>query len=272
MDLSFDTISSTGPNGAIIHYKPEKGSCSLIDPAHMYLCDSGAQFRDGTTDVTRTMHFGTPTDLEREAFTRVLKGHIQIDLAVFPKGTTGYTLDTLARAALWRVGLNYQHGTGHGVGHYLNVHEGPQGISYRIAHNETALEVGMTLSNEPGMRVCLGAPSLSLDAIGLIPPPFSVRIRTHTGYYHDGAFGIRIENIVLVQPATTPHSFGGPYYGFEHVTLVPIQTKLVRVDLLTGEEREWLNAYHRECWAKVSPLLEPGSLALGWLERETRAI
>ncbi|KAJ1547723.1 hypothetical protein HK405_005079, partial [Cladochytrium tenue] len=242
MGLSFDTISSTGANGSVIHYQPERDTCMMIDVNKLYLCDSGAQYLDGTTDVTRTMHFGTPSEFEREAFTRVLKGHIQIDMAVFPRGTTGYVLDCLARAALWKAGLDFRHGTGHGVGSFLNVHEGPQGIGTRIAFNDTALEAGMTVSDEPG-------------------------------YYEDGEFGIRIENILVAREVDTKKNFGGRgYLGFEHLTVVPIQTRLVDPSLLTPEERAWLDAYHREVFEKVSPLLAPGSRALTWLERETRPL
>ncbi|KAI9014754.1 putative Xaa-Pro aminopeptidase P [Gaertneriomyces semiglobifer] len=240
--LSFDTISGSGPNGAIIHYKPEPETCAKIDVNAMYLCDSGAQYRDGTTDVTRTLHFGSPTADEIEAFTRVLKGHIQIDMAVFPKGTTGYILDVLSRMSLWKAGLDFRHGTGHGVGSFLNVHEGPQGIGQRIAYNDIPLEAGMTVTNEPG-------------------------------YYHDGHFGIRIENVLLTREVSTKHRFGDrPYFGFECVTVVPIQTKLVDVKLLTPEEREWLNSYHKFCWEKVSPLLTEGSDAYEWLKRETKQV
>ncbi|KAJ3025590.1 UNVERIFIED_CONTAM: hypothetical protein HDU68_006959 [Siphonaria sp. JEL0065] len=240
--LSFDTISSTGANGSIIHYKPEHGTCKIISADEMYLCDSGAQYLDGTTDCTRTHHFGTPTAFEKEAYTRVLKGHIQIDLAVYPRGISGYILDVLARTALWRAGLDFRHGTGHGVGHYLNVHEGPHGIGMRIAYNDVALEPGMTVTNEPG-------------------------------YYEDGKFGIRIENVMVVKEAETPYDFGGKgSLGFEHVTVVPISTRLVDVGLLLPEEREWLNRYHEEVYTKVSPLLVGDELALKWLEKETRAI
>ncbi|KAJ2992148.1 hypothetical protein HDV02_003264, partial [Globomyces sp. JEL0801] len=187
--LSFDTISSTGPN--------EHGTCATIDPAQMYLCDSGGQYLDGTTDVTRTMHFGTPTDEEKDAFTRVLKGHMGIDMLVFPKGTTGYIIDSVARLSLWKAGLDFRHGTGHGVGAFLNVHEGPHGIGMRVSQNEVGLAPGMTVTNEPG-------------------------------FYKDGAFGIRIENVLLVKLANTPNRFGDvDYHCFEHVTVVPIQTKLI---------------------------------------------
>ncbi|CAE6418639.1 unnamed protein product [Rhizoctonia solani] len=226
--LSFTTISSTGPNGAIIHYSPAEEGSAEIKKDQIYLCDSGAQFLDGTTDVTRTWHFGTPTEEEKRAFTRVLQGHISIDTAVFPTGTTGYLL----------------HGTGHGVGHYLCVHEGPQGIGTRIAYNDTKLKEGMVLSNEPG-------------------------------YYADGKFGIRIESIVLVRKVPTPNDFGSRgYLGFEHVTMCPIQTKLVDVSLLNDAEKKWLNDYHAEVLAKVGPELSKigDSRAQAWLERECAAV
>ncbi|PFH45881.1 hypothetical protein AMATHDRAFT_70981 [Amanita thiersii Skay4041] len=234
--LSFSTISSTGPNGAIIHYSPDPADCAVIKKEQIYLCDSGGQYLDGTTDVTRTWHFGTPTEQEKRAFTRVLQGHIAIDTAIFPNGTTGH--DSWARRPLWQDGLDYRHGTGHGVGHFLNVHEGPHGIGVRIAYNSAAMKAGMTLSNEPG-------------------------------YYADGQYGIRIENIVLVREAKTPNNFGDKgYLGFEHVTLCPIHKKLVDVSLLTADEKKWLNEYHAETWEKVSPLLQNDQRALQWLKRE----
>ncbi|GLB39134.1 putative peptidase M24B family protein [Lyophyllum shimeji] len=236
--LSFNTISSAGPNAAIIHYSPDPTDCAMIKKDQIYLCDSGAQFLDGTTDVTRTWHFGTPTDEEKRAFTRVLQGHIAFDTLVFPTGTTGYIIDAMARRALWQEGLDYRHGTGHGVGHYLNVHEGPHGIGVRIGYNSSPLKVGMTVSNEPG-------------------------------YYADGRFGIRIESIVIVREVKTPNNFGDKgYLGFECVTWCPIQKKLVDTNVLTAEERKWLNDYHATTWAKVSPLLKKDERALKWLERE----
>ncbi|KAF9269551.1 Creatinase/aminopeptidase [Marasmius fiardii PR-910] len=240
--LSFPTISSIGPNGAIIHYSPSPTDSAVIKQEQVYLCDSGAQFEDGTTDVTRTWHFGQPTDEEKRAATRVLQGHIAIDTAIFPNGTTGFVIDSWARRALWQDGLDYRHGTGHGVGHFLNVHEGPQGIGTRIAYNSTALRAGMTVSNEPG-------------------------------YYADGKFGVRIENIVLVRKAETPNNFGEKgYLSFEHVTMCPIQTKLVDTKLLTAEELQWLNDYHKEVWEKVSPLLTNDERALNWLKKECQAL
>ncbi|KAF9358009.1 hypothetical protein BGX26_002649 [Mortierella sp. AD094] len=240
--LSFDTISSTGANGAIIHYKPEKPAASVIDPKLVYLCDSGGQYLDGTTDITRTWHFQTPTAHEKRCFTRVLQGHIAIDSAIFPDGTTGYNLDILSRRALWSDGLDFRHGTGHGVGAFLNVHEGPHGCGPRPAYNEVPLVPGMTLTNEPG-------------------------------YYEDGKFGIRIENVLLVRKAKTKHHFGGKeYYGFEHITFVPIQTKMIEKSLLSSAEIDWINRYHAECLEKVEPYLEKGSLGYKWLKREAISI
>ncbi|PWY99693.1 putative aminopeptidase P, cytoplasmic [Testicularia cyperi] len=238
---SFTTISSTGPNGAIIHYSPDPKSCPTIDVNEVYLCDSGAQFTDGTTDVTRTWHFGKASPEHIRAFTRVLQGHIAIDRAVFPKGTTGYLLDVLARRALWEDGLDYRHGTGHGVGHFLNVHEGPQGIGTRAVFNETSLKENMVVSNEPG-------------------------------YYEDGKFGIRIENLVIVRPASTPNNFGNKgYLTFEHLTMCPIQVSLIDPSLLNADEKSWINNYHDEVLQKVSPLLANDKRALEWLKRECQA-
>ncbi|KAJ8595569.1 Creatinase/aminopeptidase [Rhizopogon salebrosus TDB-379] len=231
---SFTTISSTGPNAAIIHYSPDPADCATVKKDQIYLCDSGGQYLDGTTDVTRTLHFGIPTDEEKRAFTRVLQGHIAIDTAVFPSGTTG--ADTLARRALWQEGWG-EHGTGHGVGHFLNVHEGPQGIGTRIGYNSTPLKAGMTLSNEPG-------------------------------YYADGRYGIRIESIVIVREAKTPNNFGNGYLCFENVTMCPIQKKLIDFSLLNTQEKQWLDAYHAETLEKVGPLLRNDLRALQWLERE----
>ncbi|KAF2861914.1 peptidase M24 [Piedraia hortae CBS 480.64] len=240
--LSFDTISSTGPNAAVIHYKPEPGNCSKIDPAKIYLCDSGAQYLDGTTDTTRTLHFGEPSDKEREAYTLVLKGHIALDQAVFPKGTTGFALDALARQHLWASGLDYRHGTGHGVGSYLNVHEGPIGIGARVAYAEVPLSVGNVISNEPG-------------------------------YYEDGNFGIRIENIFMVKETETKYKFGDkPYLAFEHVTMVPCCRKLVDLSMLTKPEREWIDAYHEEILNKLRPFFSKDERTMKWLERECKPL
>ncbi|KQK20406.1 hypothetical protein BRADI_1g54327v3 [Brachypodium distachyon] len=192
IETSFDTISGYGANGAIIHYRPTPDSCSSVGSDNLFLLDSGAQYIDGTTDITRTVHFGEPSQRQKECFTRVLQGHIALDQAVFPERTPGFVLDVLARSSLWKIGLDYRHGTGHGVGAALNVHEGPQSISYRYG-NLTALQKGMIVSNEPG-------------------------------YYEDNSFGIRIENLVLVKEVNLANSFGGiSYLGFEKLTFVPIQ-------------------------------------------------
>ncbi|KAI0382662.1 aminopeptidase-like protein [Hypomontagnella monticulosa] len=238
--LSFPTISSTGANAAVIHYKPERGSCSVIDPNAIYLCDSGAQYLDGTTDTTRTLHFGEPTKAEIEAYTLTLKGNIALDRAIFPKGTTGFALDVLARQHLWQNGLDFRHGTGHGVGSYLNVHEGPIGIGTRVQYSEVSLSPGNVISNEPG-------------------------------YYEDGSFGIRIENIIMVKEVETKHKFGDkPYLGFEHVTMVPYCRKLIDPDSLTRIEKEWLNDYNAEIFDKTRGYLEDNEVAIKWLERETQ--
>ncbi len=238
--LSFYTISSTGPNAAVIHAKPERGNCSIIDPKAIYLCDSGAQYLDGTTDTTRTLHLGEPTQMEREAYTLVLKGNIALEKIKFPKGVSGFALDTLARQFLWAQGLDYRHGTGHGVGSFLNVHEGPIGIGTRVQYSEVPLAAGNVLSNEPG-------------------------------YYEDGNFGIRIENIIMVKEVETSHKFGDkPYMGFEHVTMVPMCRKLIDVTLLTETEKQWLNEYHREVFEKTKDYFKNDPLTMKWLERETQ--
>ncbi|KIV85021.1 hypothetical protein PV11_00759 [Exophiala sideris] len=242
MGLSFDTISSTGANAAVIHYKPEPGNCSAIDPKAIYLCDSGAQYLDGTTDTTRTLHFGEPTEMEVKAYTLVLKGCISLDRAVFPKGTTGFGLDAMARQHLWREGLDYRHGTGHGVGSFLNVHEGPIGIGTRTAYSEVSLSIGNVLSDEPG-------------------------------YYEDGNFGIRIENMIMAREAKTNHKFGDkPWICFEHVTVVPMCRKLIDPALLAPEERQWLNDYHQEVWDKTSGFFKNDDRTTKWLKRETAPI
>ncbi|KAH7438324.1 hypothetical protein KP509_04G010100, partial [Ceratopteris richardii] len=239
LDTSFDTISGSGPNGAIIHYRAEPETCRIVDDKHMFLLDSGGQYIDGTTDVTRTLHFGTPTARQKECFTRVLQGHIAVDKAVFPEGTPGFVLDVLARSSLWKIGLDYRHGTGHGVGAALNVHEGPQSISARFG-NMTGLEAGMIVSNEPG-------------------------------YYEDRSFGIRIENLLVIGEVDTANHFGGTtYLGFEKLTFVPIQKNLIDITLLSKEETDWLNTYHHEVWQKISPLVEAD--ALEWLKKNTEAI
>ncbi|KAM0248142.1 hypothetical protein ACHAQJ_009559 [Trichoderma viride] len=240
--LSFQTISSTGANAAVIHYGPERGNCATIDPKAIYLCDSGAQYLDGTTDTTRTLHFGQPSEAEIEAYTLVLKGNIALDLAVFPKGTTGFALDSLARQHLWKAGLDYRHGTGHGVGSFLNVHEGPIGIGTRIQYTEVPLAPGNVISNEPG-------------------------------YYEDGRFGIRIENIIMVKEAKTKHAFGDkPFLRFEHVTMVPYCRNLIDESMLSETEKAWLNASNAEILEKTKGYFAGDATTTAWLERETRHI
>ncbi|CAG7833794.1 unnamed protein product [Allacma fusca] len=245
--LSFTTISSSGPNGAIIHYKPSPESDRPLSLNEIYLVDSGGQYLDGTTDVTRTLHFGTPTEHERECFTRVLKGQIALKQAIFPNKVKGNTLDTLARKSLWNVGLDYIHGTGHGIGHYLNVHEGPQGISYRDIPDDPGLQENMFVSNEPG-------------------------------YYEDGKFGIRLENIIRIVRANTKHNFANRgYLTFEDVTFVPIQQKMIVKELLTKDEIDYLNSYHAKTRETVGNYLktrgDPASKqGLAWLTRETEPL
>ena len=219
--LSFPTISSAGANGAIVHYRVSEETDAPLRLKSLYLVDSGAQYLDGTTDVTRTIAIGEPTDEMRRNFTLVLKGHIALATARFPEGTTGSQLDTLARLPLWRAGLDYDHGTGHGVGHFLGVHEGPQRISKRP--NRVALEPGMVVSNEPG-------------------------------YYKAGAYGIRIENLVTVVQVESDAE--KPLLGFETLTLTPIDRALVVADMLDGAEVAWLDAYHARVLNEITPLVD----------------
>jgi Xaa-Pro aminopeptidase len=230
-EISFDSISASGPNGAIVHYRVTRTTNRKIEPGSLYLIDSGGQYLDGTTDITRTLAIGTPTAEMRRHFTLVLKGHIAIAMARFPTGTRGCDLDALARTALWRAGLDYDHGTGHGVGSYLSVHEGPQAISKR---SSVVLEAGMILSNEPG-------------------------------YYREGAYGIRIENLVLVTEAEPIAGGTRPMMGFETLTLAPYDMRLIDMSLLTLAERAWINTYHARVAATLSPLLD--AKTRNWLAR-----
>ena len=235
-DLSFRTISGSGPNGAIVHYSVTPESDRTLGTGELYLVDSGGQYHDGTTDVTRTVAIGEPTAEMRDRFTRVLKGHIALATARFPEGTTGSQLDILARHALWQVGLDYDHGTGHGVGSYLGVHEGPQRIS-KIP-NKVALKPGMIVSNEPG-------------------------------YYKTDAYGIRIENLVCVT-ALDIEGAERPMLGFETLTRAPIDLTLVDPGMLTATEAEWLNAYHEDVRGSITPLVDGETAA--WLAEATRAV
>ena len=241
LDTSFDTISATGAHGASPHYHVTEDSNAPIEPGQLYLVDSGGQYADGTTDVTRVMPIGVPTPEMRDRFTRVLKGHIAIATAVFPDGTVGGHLDSFARRPLWEAGLDFGHGTGHGVGSYLSVHEGPQRIAPPEHPSGQALEplrAGMLLSNEPG-------------------------------YYKSGEYGIRIENLVLVEPREIAGS-DRPMLGFETLTLCPIERTLIEPGLLTPEERGWLDAYHAQVLEKLGPELDGGDRA--WLERKCAPI
>ena len=229
VDLSFDTISGAGPNGAIIHYRVTPATARKLGTGELYLTDSGAQYRDGTTDITRTIPIGAPTAEMRDRFTRVLKGHIAIAVARFPVGATGAQLDSFARNALWQAGLDYDHGTGHGVGSFLSVHEGPARISKL---GTTPLEPGMFLSNEPG-------------------------------YYKVGAYGIRIENLVLVLPPQKVPGGDRDMLSFETLSLASIDRRLIDPSLMTPEEMHWLDAYHASLPAKLGHLLDDGEKA--WL-------
>jgi len=234
-DLSFPTISGAGSNGAIVHYRATPEIEKRLEPGTLYLLDSGAQYLDGTTDVTRTIAIGEPTQEMRDRFTRVLKGHIALALARFPKGTTGTQLDGFARRALWQKGLDYDHGTGHGVGSYLGVHEGPQRISKAV--NGQALLPGMIVSNEPG-------------------------------YYKTGAYGIRIENLVLVQPSEGVAE--REMLRFETLTLAPIDRNLIEPSLLEDDEIGWLDAYHQKVRETLTPIVDQDTAQ--WLAEATRAI
>ncbi|CAA7624234.1 aminopeptidase P family protein [Magnetospirillum sp. UT-4] len=236
--LSFPTIAGSGPNGAIVHYRSSPASNRVPRPGELFLLDSGAQYLDGTTDVTRTIAVGEPGPEERHRFTLVLKGHIAIARAVFPAGTTGSQLDVLARRALWQAGLDYDHGTGHGVGSHLSVHEGPQRIS-KSGVAAVALKPGMVLSNEPG-------------------------------YYKPGAYGIRIENLVAVTEAPPPPGAERPLLGFETLTLAPIDRRLVEPSLLDPDERAWLDAYHARVRTEIGPLVDGETRA--WLETATAPV
>jgi Xaa-Pro aminopeptidase len=235
-EISFPTIAGAGPDGAIVHYRVTTATDRLIAPGELFLVDSGAQYEDGTTDITRTLAVGAPMPEMRDRFTRVLKGHIAIARAIFPGGITGAQLDSFARQSLWEAGLDFDHGTGHGVGSYLSVHEGPPRISKL---GSTKLERGMILSNEPG-------------------------------YYKTGAYGIRIENLVLVVEAPPVAGAEKPLNAFETLTLAPIDRRLVVPQMLTSDERSWLDRYHVRVAETLSPHLDAATRA--WLAAATRPL
>ncbi|KAF8028719.1 hypothetical protein BT93_E1391 [Corymbia citriodora subsp. variegata] len=238
--LSFPTISSVGSNAAMNHYRPQPNTCAELDADSIYLFDSGAQYLDGTTDITRTVHFGRPSAHEKACYTAVLKGHIALGNARFPNGTTGYAVDILARLPLWKDGLNFRHGTGHGIGSYLNVHEGPHAITGGPRAPNVPMQASMTVTDEPG-------------------------------YYEDGNFGIRLENVLVVNEADTKFNFGGKgYLSFEHITWAPYQSKLINLSLLTPEEIDWLNTYHSKCRDILAPYLDDDEMA--WLKKATEAV
>ena len=236
-DLSFDTIAGAGPNGALPHYKPVMRTIRRMEKGSLLLIDGGGQYLDGTTDVTRTVAVGNPSADQRRMFTLVLKGHIAMATVRFPAGTTGHQLDALARLPMWMAGLDYDHGTGHGVGSYLGVHEGPQRIAKLV--NSQPLLTGMILSNEPG-------------------------------YYREGHWGIRIETLQVVTEATQVPGGERPMHGFEQLTFAPLDRRLIDVDLLTADERAYVDAYHAETLAKVGPLLD-GEVR-DWLARQCAPI
>ncbi|BGP10131.1 hypothetical protein JCM10049v2_006014 [Rhodotorula toruloides] len=236
--LAYENISATGENAALPHYEPSPDRPTPISRDSPYLNDSGAQYLDGTIDTTRTMHFGKPTREQKRAFTRVLQGHIAVDSLIFPEGTTGDAIDALARAPLWSDGMNYGHGTGHGLGEYLSVHESQVGIAHSAAYFSTPFQPGHTMSNEPG-------------------------------YYEERAYGIRLESVLIVKEVKTRRDFGdGRWLGFERVTMVPIQTKMVDYSLLTPHEKRWLGDHNRLCAERLLPLVKHDKRAVRWLKRQ----
>ena len=235
-DISFATISGSGPNGAIVHYRVTEATNRRMKPGELFLIDSGAQYQDGTTDITRTVAIGEPAEDMKRHFTAVLTGHIAVATARFPKGTRGIDLDPFARRALWAIGADFDHGTGHGIGSYLSVHEGPQSISRA---GMVPLQPGMLISNEPG-------------------------------FYKVGAYGIRIENVVLVTEPEKVSNSEREMMGFETLTLAPIDRRLIMAEMLSGEERAWINAYHARVFETLSPNLD--QTARDWLQRATEPI
>lgn len=236
-EISFPTISGSGPHGAIVHYRVSEASNRVLKPGELFLLDSGAQYQDGTTDITRTIAVGTPAAEMKRRFTAVLKGHIAIATARFPNGTRGVDLDPFARRALWDMGADYDHGTGHGIGSYLSVHEGPQSISRA---GMVALQPGMLVSNEPG-------------------------------FYKEGAYGIRIENVVLVTPPRKiPGGDTREMMGFETLTLAPVDTRLVVPEMLSPSERAWLDTYHKTVFKVLGPDLD--AAARNWLRTATNPL
>lgn len=232
-DISFETISAAGPNGAIVHYRVNELTNRPLKQGQLYLVDSGAQYKDGTTDITRTVAIGKPSEIMRRHYTTVLKAHIALALSRFPDGTRGMDIDPIVRAPLWQTGLDFDHGTGHGVGSFLSVHEGPQNISRR---GTVPLKPGMIISNEPG-------------------------------YYKEGSYGIRLENLVLVSEPEQITGGERPMMSFETLTLAPFDRNLIDITLLTGRELKWLNDYHRNVWKTIGKTLKGAEKS--WLKTAT---
>jgi Xaa-Pro aminopeptidase len=233
-EISFDTIAASGPNAALPHYRVNYSSNRKIKKGDVLLVDSGGQYLDGTTDITRTIAIGKQSEDVKNAFTRVLKGLISISMLKFPSGTSGRDIDAFARASLWQLGQDYAHGTGHGVGHYLSVHEGPQRIS---KFSSVEFKEGMIISNEPG-------------------------------FYEEGRFGIRIENLILVQ--TSKVGSNNSFLEFETLTFVPIDSRLISINLLDNNEREWINNYHKQCWQRAKDQVTVPTRA--WLKTMTKPL
>ena len=236
-DASFPTISGAGSNGAIVHYHSTPETNRELEPGTLYLVDSGGQYLDGTTDITRTVAIGQPSEEHRDCYTRVLQGHIALATAKFPKGTTGSQLDALARSPLWAVGLDYDHGTGHGVGSFLGVHEGPQRIA-KLA-NDVALQPGMIVSNEPG-------------------------------YYKAGAFGIRLENLVVVKCEEMSQDTNRSFLAFDTLTVVPFDRRVIVVDILSRQERDWIDTYHARVWQALEAKVDADTRV--WLKQATKPL
>ena len=233
--ISFDTIAGYQEHGAIVHYEATPETASTLKPEGLLLLDSGAQYLDGTTDITRTIVLGPVTDEQKKDYTLVLKGFIALSQAEFPQGTCGTQLDVLARQYMWKAGINYGHGTGHGVGHFLNVHEGPHQI--RMNHMPALLQPGMTVTNEPGI-------------------------------YKAGRYGIRTENTMLIVESQKTEF--GDFYKFEPLTLCPIDKEAICREMMTPEETEWLDSYHKKVYDTLSPLLDPQEQL--WLEKACKPL
>ena len=250
---SFHTISSVGSNSAVVHYQPERNNSKVLQKSEIYLIDTGAQYKDGTTDVTRTVHFGNPSAEEKRIYTRVLQGHLSLAKAVFPEGTPGLLLDAYARGPLWQDGLQYGHGTGHGIGAYLNVHEGPAQIGGGSVPGD------QILASERRRRLFLQ------------PIVAGSLLSDEPGCYKDGEFGVRIESDILAVPATMPYKMAS-FLKFECLTLVPMCRELVEVSLLSPAELTWLNEYHALVWAELSEVWPEGAEPRTWLWDATRPL